>query len=300
MDKYFESFFDTPPDFSLYHYTGIGALLGIAKDEALKASCVYYSNDGEEILYAKKIFNELLDKKIKKSQGFERTFLSLIKKWMLGFEDNPYNVFMFSLSEDPSVLSQWRSYTPHGKGVSIGFSPMVIKNIIKENDLKIAKCVYSKPDQARIIDELINSIFETTLGVNGEAFKDVNNPNHEEIIFDVLKDNLGSILQVFSTIKHSAFREEKEWRLISKYYPEYTVPEIKYKEGASMLVPYTEFKIKKWHSDKRLGSDVYFEKVILGPSQHASLSYNALQNFCSNKGLTNKTAFPHIPYREWQ
>ena len=51
------------------------------------------------------------------------------------------------------------------------------------------------------------------------------------------------ILQVFALIKDPSFREECEWRIISKYYPKYTVPEIKFREGASMLVPYIEIKI---------------------------------------------------------
>jgi hypothetical protein len=104
----------------------------------------------------------------------------------------------------------------------------------------------------------------------------------------------GDILQVFALIKNPSFREECEWRIISKYYPKYTVPEIKFREGASMLIPYIEIKIGNKNK-----TELLFERIILGPTQHNNLSHSALSNYLSNKKVCNKTVSSGIPYREW-
>lgn len=107
--------------------------------------------------------------------------------------------------------------------------------------------------------------------------------------------NLGDILQLFAIIKNPSFKEEREWRLISKYYDKYTVPDVKFREGASMLVPYTEIKI----GGKKSGQPI-FERVYLGPSQNINLSMSALSSFLSNKGTCNEVVYSGIPYREWE
>lgn len=291
-------FFELPPSISLYHYTGIGALLGIEKSKSLWASCIYFLNDGEEIIYAQRIFSELVESRINESNETEANFLSQFLEWSKPFNNLPYNIFIFSLSEEPSLLSQWRSYTPHGKGISIGFSPMVIEKIIKENNLIIAKCRYERHEHDEILNVLLERMLHTFRNYDFTQDKTKYAPGQEYYKF--LEQFRGDVLQVFSTIKHPAFKEEKEWRLISKYFESYAIPEIKYREGASMLVPYTEFKIERWHKKKEFARDVYFERVILGPSQHYNLSFHALSNFLSNKQISNITEGTTVPYREWQ
>lgn len=293
-----DEFFDSTPKKTLFHYTGIGALLGIEQSESLWASSVYFLNDGEEIVYAQKLLTNLLKDKLKEVNGVEETFLNQFIDWLKPFSSIPYNMFIFSLSEEQNLLSQWRSYTPHGKGVSVGFSPMVVENIIKENELKIAKCRYDKDEHNEILYILLGRMLHTFGNRYSEIDISKGPPNQEYHKF--LEEFRGDILQVFSTIKHPAFKEEKEWRLISKYYESYVVPDIKYREGASMLVPFIELKIQRWHDNPQHTHSVYFESVCLGPSQHSNLSFNALQNFLSNKRISHMTIGSGVPYREWQ
>jgi hypothetical protein len=100
------------------------------------------------------------------------------------------------------------------------------------------------------------------------------------------------ILQVLAIVKHSAFREEREWRIVSPYFPNYTVAEVKFREGASMLLPYTDLSLP---IDGNL-----FDEVILGPSQDTNLSFSALANYLSNRGVCNMTVNSQIPLRKWQ
>ena len=75
--------------------------------------------------------------------------------------------------------------------------------------------------------------------------------------------------------------------------PNYTVPEIKFREGACMLMPYIELELSVPDSQP------LFDEVILGPSQNANLSMSALSSYLSNKKASNKTANSVIPFRQW-
>jgi hypothetical protein len=293
-----DDFFEGEPQESLYHYTGIGGLLGIADSETLWASNVYYLNDGEEIIYAQKMLKELVSKKQTQARGEESEFLRQFYEWLGSYSPGGlFNLFVFSLSEEQKLLSQWRSYTPHGKGVSIGFSPLVLRKIAEENSLKIAKCRYNHKEQSEIIRALLEKML-ITFNQKLPNIDPSNSPKDKEY-YSFLKQFRGDILKIFAIIKNPAFKEEKEWRLISSYFPRYTIPEIKYREGASMLVPYIELKLGRWHDTSYHTHPVFFESVCLGPSQHADLSMGALSQFLSNKKIAHTTVNSMIPYRKW-
>jgi hypothetical protein len=112
--------------------------------------------------------------------------------------------------------------------------------------------------------------------------------------YEYLEEFRGAILQVLAILKDPAFSEEREWRVVSPYFPRYSGPEIKFREGASMLLPYIEIDLSGGGEDTPL-----FETVLLGPSQHANLSMAALSNFLSNKKACNVTENCVIPYRKW-
>lgn len=86
---------------------------------------------------------------------------------------------------------------------------------------------------------------------------------------------------------------------LKEYFSSYAGPEIKYREGASMLVPYTEFKLERFYNNPIHSHPVFFKSVCLGPSPHAGMSFNALSQFLSNQGIAHETSNSNIPYREW-
>lgn len=274
----------------LYHYTGIGSLVGIASTKKLWASNVYYLNDSKEIIQACDILDEVLRPRL--IFGTEEPvtmFLRQFQMWINSFRIQTYNLFVFSLSEEPSLLSQWRSYTPHGKGLSIGFAPETLNRLIQYGGVKLAKCIYDRDEQETVIGNLVRMLL--TSFAQDMPDIDITKVHPSQCYHPYLEKFRGDVLQVLAMIKHSAFKEEQEWRLISNYYPNFTVPEVKFREGASMLVPYLELPL----------GDIkpYFNQVILGPSPHENLSISALSMFLSNQHLCNSTSICGIPYREW-
>ena len=286
-----ERFFSLTADRTLYHYTGIGSLVGIAAGGVLWASHVYYLNDSKEILHACDVLHEALKPRLVFGEFTpnELEFSKQFLEWSKTFYGNRYNLFVFSLSEERSLLSQWRSYTPHGKGISLGFSPNFLSSLTANNGLRIAKCIYTRPEQ----EEILRSLFEKLLLRFRELQPefDPTKTQPEFSYYPFLEQFRGDVLQVLAVIKHEAFKEEREWRLVSRYFENFTVPEIDFREGSSMLVPYIKLKV---------GSErPIFETVVLGPSQHAELSFSALHMFLSNKKLSNSTENSNIPYRQW-
>lgn len=55
-----DNFFVSEINMPLYHYTGIGSLLGIITSESLWASSISYMNDSKEIIHACETLNNVL------------------------------------------------------------------------------------------------------------------------------------------------------------------------------------------------------------------------------------------------
>ena len=286
-----DDYFREEPQGDLYHYTGIGSVLGMAKSLSVWASNAYYLNDSREVIHACDILTTTIQSRIQKGDGLkdEQHFLSQVAAWAKSFKSTHYGVFIFSLSEDKSVLSQWRSYTPHGKGVSLAFSRKTLDHFQNKSDLVLAKCIYDNDAQKEVINTLIDKLLQTFRQQRDAIDTTKEHPNNA--YFKFLEEYRGDFLKVLCLIKHPSFSEEKEWRLISSYFASYAVQEIKFREGASMLVPYIEIPFP----DTR----PVFEEVVLGPSQYQNLSMSALNMFLSNQKLCRNVLNCTIPYRKW-
>lgn len=290
--KRIDDYFSQKPDSTLYHYTGIGGLLGMVKSQKVWASHAYYLNDSKEILHACDVLSQVLSENINNFHGEELEFVKQFEQWLKTFHIDAFHIFIFSLSEERSLLSQWRSYTPHGKGVSLGFSTSVIDHFLKTPGFKIAKCLYERHEHK----ELMNGLLEKILVTFRQSLPTLNTSNkHPTQKYHGFLENFRSdLLQVLAIVKHSAFSEEREWRVLSPYFPKYTVPAIKFREGASMLMPYIELELPD-----RNQAALLFDEVILGPSQHEKLSLSALSSYLSNKDVCNKSSISNIPFRVW-
>jgi hypothetical protein len=287
--KQIDAFFQPSADRTLYHYTGIGGLLGIVNSRSIWASHIYYVNDSREILHAGDILARILDSRIEGAKGDEREFLKQFREWAGSFRHTPYHLFVFSLSEAGSLLSQWRSYTPHGKGVSLGFPASVLNSVLAKPGFRIAQCLYDRDSHQEMLESLLERVLVTFHQVAPTL--DISRAHPTQKYHSFLEGFRGDLLQVLAIVKHPAFREEREWRIVSPYFPNYTVSDVKFREGASMLLPYTELPLPP--------SGTLFETVVLGPSQDENLSMSALATFLGNRGVCNQTVNSNIPFRKW-
>ena len=152
----------------LYHYTSFDALCKIIGDWSLVhwnaqdkrmtawATDIRYLNDATEFKYgldvAKAVYKSLNEENI--ASGIEesysvKSFLEHALSGELGSQ-----TYIFSLSENGDLLSQWRAYCPHG-GVSIGFSKRVLEGIAEQQRFKLIQCIYRIEDQKREIEQVL-------------------------------------------------------------------------------------------------------------------------------------------------
>jgi hypothetical protein len=263
--------------------------LGIVDSRAVWASHIYYLNDSKEILHACEVLGRLLTKNENAADAVEQEFTSQFRDWLDSFRRDAFHLFVFSLSEEPSLLSQWRSYTPHGKGVSLGFSATALNHVLSRPGFRIARCLYAESEHEELMSSLLEKLLITFR--QQQPRLDTTKAHPSQKYHPFLEGFRSHLLQVLAIVKDSAFREEKEWRVVSPYFPKYTVADVKFREGASMLLPYTELKLP---ADGNL-----FEEVILGPSQDVNLSFSALATYLSNRRVCDRTINSQIPLRKW-
>lgn len=281
IDKYFYN-----PTFPLYHYTSISALEGIATYRTVWASHIYYLNDSAELIHAREVLREMLETKflIGGLENSKNDFAICFDDWLQNlFSSKLHNIFVFSMSQEQSLLSQWRSYTPHGKGVSIAFTPFRVAAIAEVNEFRLGKCIYDSSSHHALLNTLIaelQSRFEYAEPATPESY----NIHFDKYVSD--------ILQVLSLIKHKAFEEENEWRFISNLLPEASNKiHFRQGEGAAMLVPYTKLE---------LGNDDWiFDNVTVGPTPHEKLASSALLGFLHKHRVCRAVGSGDLPFRKW-
>ena len=285
--------FGPKTDGVLYHYTSHKNLHCIVENRCLWISHVYYMNDANEIKYGAELFKRVVTER--QNQEVDENlvdFLVELREWVTTFIIMPHYIFVFALTEKGNLLSQWRAYTPSGAaGVSIGFSKEGLERLASQRGFVLIRCLYDRTEQADVLNATLDVIISEyrrnvpSIDTSGRP------PNQKYLSY--LNRHSEELLKIFCRIKDPFFQEECEWRLVSKYYENYTASEIRFKEGKTTLVPFVEFDLFGMHDDGRL-----FEQVYVGPSPNFNLAYDAIVSFLSNKKACNITISSQSPLRD--
>jgi hypothetical protein len=271
------------PPTTLFHYTSLTGLTGIITSKSIWATHIGYLNDPTELTYAIELTKTVLDQEKETANATEAAFLNNLKEELESTRQ--LNIFVCSFSEDGDLLSQWRGYCPpNGNGFSIGFDSLLLENPRLRQGFFLEKCVYDPECQLTMIKELID-----------EWRKQFRSPNSAHSGFSV--DSLPGwfaflFVRLGLMLKDPKFSEECEWRMISQS----TLtdhPQIDYREGKSMRIPYFDFKLAE---RERLA----ISQVIIGPAPDMELSTpESVGNLLSSKevvfGSIKESA---IPYQE--
>lgn len=271
----------------LYHYTNLNSTLGIIENQELWLSNLYFQNDKNEYELGLDILNQIL--KIKKSDYINDHKVSVFLSTLDSAIDLLTNqkVFTTSFSEEPDLLSQWRGYGDNCQGARIEFS--ILENI-KEPGIQLLPCIYNEKEQI----EYINFIFDRSIQIlNKTKEKNIANENDFLEAEKPFKDAINAAGSYFistsnvacSIIKHKAFEEEKEWRLIN-----FKEDQILYRVKSYYIVPYIKMKI---HNLKE-----YLTEIMLCSSPELNISEKSLKFLLNNKGFSKSVITKSIiPYR---
>ena len=216
----------------------------------------------------------------------EQEIVQHLINWLKRRDFSTAQIFVMSFSEKRDDLNQWRSYTPEGQGVCIGFNHGVLVSLSQRQGWDWSNCKYEGWDQERWAESAVTRLVNSAVneGPSAEAHPD-------NLFDDAFQVEVELLLRIACRIKHPAFGDEHEWRFISNYMPKFSDPRIKFRTGAATLVPYTEFDLGISRDSQVI------QEIIVGPTMHQNLSINAISAFLSSRIKSTVVSRSGIPYR---
>tara|TARA_R110000823_G_scaffold119998_17_gene244536 strand:- start:40434 stop:41306 length:873 start_codon:yes stop_codon:yes gene_type:complete len=280
--------FAAVPQDTLYHYTTMSGLLGIVGGRELRASDIRYMNDSAELRHTLDLLSSHVTQRI--IAGVDNpTLLKQLLEWLSHRVVSGSLLMGASFRANGNLLSQWRGYSVHGKGVSLGFDPAHILDCAARQQFQVGKCLYDPAAQAALVEQIIDAV---------EQLASQQAPDHAageapswQHVFEQIE---GDLLRIAAVLKHPAFAEEQEWRLVSPLITRCHEHPVRFREGHSMLVPYYAFELC---GDAGL---MQLEHVYLGPTNNIDLSMNSLQLYLQSCGVTpaQGISYCQIPFRQ--
>lgn len=296
-------FYDQKP--LLAHYTSIGALEAILRNNEFWFSNPLYMNDLEEVRFG---INEgvnafLSSSALEDACGTKERAALLRHNFSFCHQkfdsEHVIDTYVFCLSEhDPAdhdgMLSMWRGYAANGNGAAIVFDTGKLSPR-DDTPLIIARVDYASTDARRQwiaekIDILARSLRSTgipddKLYVPAFAF------------FERLKT-----FALFT--KHPGFREEREWRAV--YMPERDLQKafadmIDYAITSRGIEPKLKFKVQPLAGfiEDDVSLDKIIDRIILGPTLSSPLGQASVAKMLDRiaPALKTRVVASSIPFR---
>ncbi|OZG74502.1 hypothetical protein BTA51_05745 [Hahella sp. CCB-MM4] len=273
---------DNPTE-TLYHYTSYTGLMGIVESGTIWAGDIRYMNDSAELRHTADLIRQETAHRI--SGGHTNpVLLNSFFDWVSRRITNGHMLFGASFRANGNLLSQWRGYSTHGKGVSIGFSPSHILECSGQQGYQVGRCLYNPKAQQTLIAEVVDAV-ETMAATSKD-----NSASYVDLFRSIEVD----LLRIAAILKHPSFQEEDEWRIVSPVVTDFMTSSVKFRQGTSMLVPYQEFHLK----DRESGQ-MPLEHIFLGPTPNMELSMNSLTLYLTKQGIqpVQGLSYCQIPYR---
>lgn len=228
-------------------------------------------NDLKEIEFAADISEVVIENLLRKntSPDEEQELLKEMNEWS---RKAARRVYIFSMTEERDLLSQWRAYCPKSGGYSIGFPSVQLQLMAAKQNFFLSSCVYDNGDQCQIISEIIISFLQ--------IYRD--KINLGKLINVARKETAYEFAQhlgLFGGIlKHPSYKEEKEWRLLSAYIDE-KHPQVDFRAGANGIVPFFKFNLVDEENPDltRMNEDGGGFVAVIGPTRNSSASQMAVQ-----------------------
>lgn len=291
LEKLAQDLYAKRPEETLYHYTSLNGVRGIVDSGFLRATEIRYFSDAAEMKHTV----DQLSAVISFFEGFgksNQTLLDQLREWLSHRLTAGHMLYVGCFTPNGNLLSQWRSYCPTGKGVSLGFDAAKLSTSATRQRWQLGKCIYCQKEKEAIVMPILSEI-ERLAEERGEN-TDRSKRHPANSFHDIFEEIEAALLLVAALLKHPAFQEEQEWRVVSPVITNYVEAPIEYREGPSMLVPFMNFQLPS-APDRRLD----IEHVILGPTPNANISMESLSNYLSKSGASPRqgVASCQIPYR---
>ena len=288
------------------HYTSAETGLKILKDETIWMRNVRCMNDYSEIKWGREVvekaledeeikmkFNKLYAELLPRSGNVE-TFESLFKLPKITFlDDVEKRTYITCLSEHHASdnkygkLSMWRAY-----GRNDGIALIMNTKFINEEG-QVKDCIFSVSPVLYTDDikEELNKII-TRMSENLEELKKISFARIRSKLFH-------AIYFAILSIKHPAFCEEREWRIILSFFDKKETAQLKDVIQDDYVtiggVPQKIYKIKlnnKTMQNTKISE--LLDGIIVGPTDNPDVIKEAFEGVLREKGISLKENRIHV------
>jgi len=268
----------------LYHYTGQAGFIGIIDQSEIWATHTQYLNDRREYLHAIDLVQNRIRAWSASANEEDRELLSEMESALAGIES--VNVCVCSFSEERDSLSQWRAYGSATSGFAIGFPGEFLATVAAKEQWYLAPCIYDAASQQEVVDALVQEVLDQ----NRE--RKMSAPTDDDDL--PAGGNLIAYLHRYAPLlKDYSFRDEKEWRLISRPLS-CRSKAFDFRLGNSMLTPYYKFPLVDREGHFRI------QEIIVGPTPHPRQAEMSARSFlvrCFQREVLVESS--KVPYRSW-
>jgi len=286
-----DGYLDLNPPGVLYHYTSVDGLIGLLKSRQIWASNVTFLNDAKESVNATEVLTLAFSNRLNRPDlsEQEKNFLGKAKGELGRFSREFY---ITSLTEERDLLSQWRAYCPPTGGYALGLPAEQLLPIAAEHNFMLAPCIYEYDAQYQISLELIENLLTSYRQFQGNPAVDGSDVAKIINTFALTVARFGLLL------KHTAFSEEKEWRLISSMIPIQSAL-LDFRSVSSRATPFYRLPLASDTNPDlvRIGKNRLV--IVIGPSAHTEAHSAGIQLLLFKYAPGGAVTSSQIPYRAW-
>jgi len=262
---------DREPPPMLYHYASTAAVMSMLQAREMWASDLRFQNDPRELKYAYEVFDAWRRKK-----SISRLCEAVVEQAFS--QETARHAFSLSFSAERDLLSQWRAYGEGGRGLCIGVDTYAIKaaqHVVAsaETRLLLFPVIYDLSAQEDYLDRIFGAIFHVI---------DSAGPTEPEE--DVVREAASFMRSYFYPLrvmfKHSAYRDEGEWRFV-KIQPHRKMSDVRVRVNGANLIPYLPLRLAV---DASGNASFPLREIVLGPGRNVELDRAALEIFLTSNG----------------
>ncbi|MFJ2543812.1 DUF2971 domain-containing protein [Microbacterium sp. NPDC087589] len=228
------------PSVYLYHYTGPAGAIGILKSKKLWAGRPADMNDSTEQVLAQ----QYAQQELRSLSVLEGSFGEAMVEYALELLQRPNEyylrlsrVYTVSLTSERDSLEQWRAYCPRSGGVALGFRSDHLRNVASDQGFILAPCIYDEDVHERMVTQIV----EHHLRVWSDR-RSLELPS-QGLSSHLVHDFINDLERLAPLIKHSSFRAEREWRLISPHVSEASTAGYVHIAGETGIRQFREFNL---------------------------------------------------------
>jgi hypothetical protein len=209
------------------------------------------------------------------------------------------DLYVFCLSEEPDLLSQWQAYSEHGSGYALGFSSKGLRDLVQRSlGQYLVRVVYDEKTQLKQAQHDLGQ-FVTLIHEFEKRVPPTDEGQRASIAEKLFNRLLNEVIRLQAKFKSPAYQGEKEWRILQFVHPRSVHPEIKFRSAHGRLVPYLELDFRQPQPPPvPKPPPLPIERVIAGPTLERELSERTLRLLFMKHGYSNVTVENSaVPFR---